>query len=68
MKVGDMIKFSDEHSSQPGFDYCAAWLGLVLESTYERVNVLWYIPDAEEQHAAYYESHIPAYKALEVIP
>ena len=67
MKVGDMIKFSDEHSSRPGYDYCAGWLGLVLESTSERVDILWYIPDAEELHGAYYESHIPAYKALEVI-
>ena len=67
MKVGDMIKFSDEHSGRPGYDYCAGWLGLVLESTSERVDVLWYVPDAEEMHATYYESHIPTYEALEVI-
>ena len=66
MKVGDMIKFSDEHSSRPGYDYCADWVGLVLESSSERVDILWYIP-GEISHITYYESHIPAFKALEVI-
>jgi hypothetical protein len=67
MKVGDMVKFSDEHSSRPGYDYCAAWIGLVLESSSERVNVLWYVPVEEVSYVTYYESHIDAYQALEVI-
>jgi len=61
-----MIKFSGEHSSQPGYDYCADWIGLVLETTPKKVDVLWHIPGGE-QFATYYESHIPAYQALEVI-
>ena len=65
--MGDMIKFSNEHSSQPGYDYCADWIGLVLELTPKRIEVLWHIPGGEPLHTAYYESHIPAYGALEVI-
>ena len=61
--MGDMIKFTDEHSSQPGYDYCAGWIGLVLELTSKRVEVLWHLPGGEHLHAAYDE----AYGALEVI-
>ena len=67
MKIGDVIKFTNEHSNRPGYDYCADWIGLVLESTHTRVDILWYIPAEEISYAAYYESHIETYKALEVI-
>ena len=39
MKVGDLVKYSKEHSSRPGFDYCADWTGIIapgdLPGTYK---------------------------------
>jgi len=41
MKVGDLIKFSKEYSNQPGLDYCAGWLGIVLKNTTKEFLVFW---------------------------
>ena len=30
MKDGDLIKFSEWHSSRPGYEYCAKWVGILL--------------------------------------
>ena len=29
--MGDLIRFTNEHSSQPGYDYCADWVGIVYD-------------------------------------
>ena len=31
MKVGDMVKFSKKHTSQPGLDYSKGWLGIIID-------------------------------------
>ena len=31
MDVGDLIKFTEAHSSRPGFGYCIGWTGLVYD-------------------------------------
>lgn len=31
MQVGDMVRFTDEHSSRPGYDYCADWTGIIFQ-------------------------------------
>ena len=30
MKLGDLVKFTKEHSSKPGFDYTVDWKGIVI--------------------------------------
>jgi len=39
VKVGDLVKYSKEHSSRPGFDYCSDWTGIIapgdLPGTYK---------------------------------
>ena len=39
MKVGDLVKYSKEYSSRPGFDYCSDWTGIIapgdLPGTYK---------------------------------
>ena len=43
MKVGDLIKFSKWHSSRPGYEYCASWIGLVYSGGRygARAKVYW---------------------------
>ena len=31
MKVGDLVRYTKEHSSRPGFDYCADWKGIIFQ-------------------------------------
>jgi len=31
MKVGDLVRFTKEHSSRPGYDYCATWTGVIFQ-------------------------------------
>ena len=40
MKVGDMVKFTDEHSSKPGFDYTLGWMGIVIAAA-PSLTVYW---------------------------
>ena len=39
MKVGDLVRYTKEHTSRPGFDYCADWTGIIapgdLPGTYK---------------------------------
>ncbi len=43
MKVGDLVKFSKQHSSRPGYEYCARWIGLVYARTGldSRAKIYW---------------------------
>ena len=43
MKVGDLIKFSKWHSSRPGYEYCADWVGLIYGGGRygSRLKVYW---------------------------
>lgn len=66
MKVDDIVMFSKKHTSRPGFEYCAEWLGVILERSSTRVDILWTIP-GECCFTTYYDSHIPIYKEIEVI-
>jgi len=31
VKVGDLVRYTKEHSSRPGYDYCATWIGLIFQ-------------------------------------
>ena len=42
MRIGDLVKFAKEHSSQGGLTYCEDWLGLVVASTEKTVDIQWY--------------------------
>ena len=41
MKIGDLVKFSKEHSAEDGLDYCDSWLGIVLNIQDESVDIQW---------------------------
>ena len=47
MKVGDMIRFTQEHWEQPGIDYVKDWLGILIEKVcdsdgdLEELHILW---------------------------
>lgn len=42
MKVGDLVKFAKEHSTQDGLDYCADWLGYILYASDTSVEIQWF--------------------------
>ena len=65
MKVGDLVRFTNEHTIRPGYDYAAGWLGIVLKTSPERVDIFWVTTD-DDHFTTYYESHIEAYQHLEV--
>jgi len=31
VKVGDLVRFTRDHASQDGFEYCRDWIGLVTK-------------------------------------
>ena len=42
MKVGDLVKYNKEHSSRPGFDYCADWTGIIAPGDLPgRYKIYW---------------------------
>ena len=51
MKLGDLVKFSKDHISQPGLDYTDVWTGIIIESfvstlSDDRVSIMWTIHGA----------------------
>ena len=46
MKVGDLVKFTDEHSAKPGFDYTLGWRGLIISEA-PRLTIYWSTPHGE---------------------
>ena len=42
MKIGDLVRFSKEHTSSPGLEYCFGWLGVLLEVSGEKVKINWF--------------------------
>ena len=48
MKVGDVVKFSKEHTDQPGLDYPKGWLGIIIDKfvstlSADRMVIMWSI-------------------------
>ena len=47
MKIGDLIRFSQEHWERPGVDYTQDWIGVIVEKVLdsdgvlEELHVLW---------------------------
>jgi len=46
VKVGDVVRFSKEHTCQPGLDYPKDWVGVVIENwvstlSADRVVIMW---------------------------
>ena len=41
MRVGDLVRFAKEHSSQAGFDYCTDWLGVIVARSDNTVDIQW---------------------------
>ena len=72
MKVGDMIKFSQAHWEKPGLDYCADWLGIIVEKTMDHeyrlatVSVLWPHGGAVTDYPSSWWNKLP-YEPFEVI-
>ena len=57
MKVGDLVKFSKEHSSSPGHEYVKDWLGVCVEigstgfhSPINEVKIMWGSPVSQISH------------------
>ena len=44
MKVGDLVRFTDEHSSKPGFDYTRGWKGIVITEA-PGLTIYWSTPN-----------------------
>ena len=42
MTVGDLVRFSREHISLPGLDYCKDWIGVIIEYN-STMQILWTI-------------------------
>jgi hypothetical protein len=38
MKPGSLIKFSKDHYTGPGLDYCKDWIGIILEYVVGSIN------------------------------
>ena len=66
MKVGDLVRYTKEHSSQPGYDYCAPWTGVVFRHPNDlpgMFRIYWTTP-----HGTHIGSRIdPPFEGLEVI-
>ena len=64
MSVGDVVKWSKAHSSQPGYAYTENWIGIVLKivnSTFidhpaTAVEIMWLV-HGETQVSRYDESY-----------
>ena len=41
MKVGDLVKFSKEHISNPGHEYVKEWIGIVVEAGSTAARVIY---------------------------
>ena len=71
MKVGDLVKFTREHSERSGLEYCATWVGVVGERTPTKTEILWTYPDhgggAGHFIASYKHTHTDVVEILEVI-
>jgi len=65
MKVGDLVKFTQAHSSQSGFEYCADWVGIVL-SLFPQLTISWVYPPAHVFTATYKDNDL-AHMSLETI-
>ena len=44
MKHGDLVRFTKEHYSQPGFAYCADWTGIVVAGVGDTYRIHWTTP------------------------
>ena len=49
MKIGDLVRFKRAHAIQPGYEYCAPWMGIVTRYSREPltgiVMIHWTSPD-----------------------
>lgn len=75
MKVGDLVKFSKEHRTQPGHEYVKDWIGIIVEAgstgfhkPIEEVRIMWKI-HGKTQISHYDELwwNMLGYKPFEVI-
>ena len=47
MKIGDLVRFSQEHCDQPGLGYCTDWVGVLVdtavnpEGDLKEVHIFW---------------------------
>jgi len=41
MKIGDLVRFAEEHSTQAGLDYCADWLGVIVALSDNSIDIQW---------------------------
>ena len=67
MKRGDLVRFTRDHASQDGFQYCSDWIGLVTKrETYaynEVITIHWTCPD----HGTFSAEYMSDDEFLEVL-
>ena len=68
MEAGDLVRFSEDHNSQPGLDYTASWIGIVVECKgenldqdsrlprdWDEIRIMWSIPGTSKCITEYSE-------------
>ncbi len=65
--MGDLVRFSREHISRPGLDYCKDWIGIIIEYN-STMQIMWTI--LGDSHIMKYDedwSNSLNYEPLEVV-
>ena len=67
MKIGDLIRFTRDHASQDGFQYCNDWIGLVTKCEKcvfnDIITIHWTCPD----HGTFSAEYMSDDEFLEVL-
>mgnify|MGYP001174598534 FL=1 len=68
MKVGDLVRFTRDHASQDGFEYCKDWIGLVTKREEyavlnDMITIHWTCP----HHGAFFAEYMSDDEFLEVL-
>ncbi len=68
MKIGDLVRFTREHASQDGFQYCSDWLGIITKCEKHAwlndvITIHWSCPD----HGTFFAEYMSDDEFLEVL-
>ena len=72
MKVGDLVRYTKEHTSRPGFDYCADWTGIIVEKIVnsrgatEELHIIWNHGGKVSDYPSSWWNRLP-YEPFEVV-
>jgi hypothetical protein len=65
MKVGDLIRFTKEHSRRPGLDYTMDWVGVLVQTTrdasgeLDELHILWNHGKVSDYPASWWKKYEP---------